>query len=189
MGVDIVVHSATKYISGHSDVLMGALITTDDELFAVLKKRRDLLGSVPGALEACLALRGLRTLHVRLDRAEENAKELVRRLEGHPAVAEVRYPAFGAIISIVLAQGAMAADLLTHKTKLWVHATSLGGVETAFERRRRWKVEPATNPDDHVRMSVGIAAVADPWSAIAPALAALTRGSVSLGDGAAGGNR
>src|SRR3546814_8776292 len=105
MDVDIVVHSATKYISGHSDVLMGALITTDDELFAVLKKRRDLLGSVPGTLEAFLALRGLRTLHVRLDRAEANAQELVRRLDGHPAVAGVRYQAVGTVIPTVLAQG------------------------------------------------------------------------------------
>ncbi|MDT0202897.1 aminotransferase class I/II-fold pyridoxal phosphate-dependent enzyme [Nocardioides sp. AE5] len=172
--VDIVVHSATKYISGHSDVLMGAIVTRDDELFDVLKKRRDLVGAIPGTLEAFLALRGLRTLHVRLDRAEQNAQELVRRLEEHPAVSEVRHPGFGAIISIVLAQGAMAADLLTHKTKLWVHATSLGGVESTFERRRRWKVEPATIPDALVRMSVGIEDVEDLWEDLRTALDDLT---------------
>src|SRR5690606_13340770 len=107
----------------------------DDELYAVLKGRRDLTGAIPGPLEAFLALRGLRTLHVRMDRAQANAQELVRRLEAHAAVAEVRYPGFGAIISIVVAQGAMAADLLTHKARLWVNATSLGGVESTFERR------------------------------------------------------
>ncbi len=164
LDVDIVVHSATKYIAGHSDVLMGAVVTKDDELYGVLKGRRDLVGAIPGPFEAWLALRGLRTLHIRMERAQANAQELVRRLEGHDAVSEVRYPGFGAIISIVLAQGALAADLLTHKTKLWVNATSLGGVESTFERRRRWKSEPATIPDALVRMSVGIEDVEDLWA-------------------------
>ena len=75
----------------------------------------------------------------------------------------MRYPGFGGIVSIVLAEGALAADLLTHKTKLWVHATSLGGVESTFERRRRWKTEPATIPDGLVRLSVGIEDVEDLW--------------------------
>ena len=170
LDVDLVVHSATKYLSGHSDVLMGAVVTRDDELYAVLKGRRDLLGAVPGSLEAWLALRGLRTLHLRVERAQSNAQELVRRLSGHPAVGEVRYPGFGGIVSIVLAQGALAADLLTHKTKLWVHATSLGGVESTFERRRRWKSEPATIPDGLVRLSVGIEDVDDLWADLAKAL-------------------
>jgi cystathionine gamma-synthase len=116
----------------------------------------------------------MRTLHVRLERAQANAQELVRRLQAHPAVEEVRYPGFGAIVSIVLAQGAMAADLLTHKTRLWVHATSLGGVESTFERRRRWKVEPATIPDGLVRMSVGIEDVEDLWDDLAVALDQVT---------------
>jgi cystathionine gamma-synthase len=173
-GADLVVHSATKFLAGHSDVLLGALVTRDDELFDVLKKRRDMLGAVPGTFEAWLALRGMRTLHVRLDRAQANAQELVRRLTDHPAVAEVRYPGFGAIVSIVLAQGALAADLLTHKTTLWVHATSLGGVESTFERRRRWKVEPATIPDGLVRMSVGIEDVEDLWADLVIALDQVT---------------
>jgi cystathionine gamma-synthase len=172
--VDLVVHSATKFIAGHSDVLLGALVTKDGELYDVLKKRRDMLGAVPGTLEAWLALRGLRTLHLRVERAQANARELVQRLEGHPAVGEVRYPGFGAIVSIVLAQGALAADLLTHKTKLWVHATSLGGVESTFERRRRWKSEPATIPDGLVRMSVGIEDVEDLWHDLVMALDQLT---------------
>jgi cystathionine gamma-synthase len=173
-GADLVVHSATKFLAGHSDVLLGALVTRDTELFDVLKKRRDLTGAVPGTFEAWLALRGMRTLHVRLERAQANAQELVRRLEEHPAVAEVRYPGLGAIISIVMAQGALAADLLTHKTRLWVHATSLGGVESTFERRRRWKVEPATIPEGLVRMSVGIEDVDDLWDDLAAALDQVT---------------
>ncbi|MGZ4428990.1 MAG: trans-sulfuration enzyme family protein [Nocardioidaceae bacterium] len=170
LGADLVVHSATKFIAGHSDVLMGALATRDEQLFGVLKNRRDMVGATPGTLEAWLALRGLRTLHVRLDRAQENAQQLVRRLREHPAIGEVRYPGFGAVISVVLDQGALAADLLTHKTKLWVHATSLGGVESTFERRRRWKTEPATIPDGLVRMSVGIEDVEDLWDDLRAAL-------------------
>ena len=169
-GADIVVHSATKFIAGHSDVLLGALVTADDELYDVLKKRRDMIGAVPGPFETWLALRGLRTLHVRLDRAQANARELVGRLEQHPAVEEVRYPGLGAIVSVVLVGGADAADRLTRGTELWVHATSLGGVESTFERRRRWKVEPATIPDGLVRMSVGIEDVNDLWDDLATAL-------------------
>jgi cystathionine gamma-synthase len=168
--VDLVVHSATKFLAGHSDVLLGAVCTRDDELFSVLKGRRDLLGAVPGTLEAWLVLRGLRTLHLRVERAQANAQELVRRLGEHPAVGEVRYPGFGAIVSIVLAQGAMAADLLTRKTSLWVHATSLGGVESTFERRRRWKTESPTVPEGLVRLSVGVEDVEDLWSDLRTAL-------------------
>jgi len=174
LGADLVVHSATKYLSGHSDVVMGAIVTRDDDLYDVLKKRRDMIGAIPGAFEAWLALRGMRTLHLRIERAQANAKELVSRLSEHPAIGEVRYPGFGAVISIVLAQGALAADLLTHKTSLWVHATSLGGVESTFERRRRWKTEPATIPDALVRMSVGIEDVEDLWDDLVRALDALT---------------
>jgi cystathionine gamma-synthase len=174
LDADIVVHSATKYLAGHSDVLMGAVITRDDELFGVLKNRRDLIGAVPGPMEAYLALRGLRTLHLRVERSQANAQELVGRLEAHPAIGEVRYPGLGGIVSIVLAQGAMAADLLTRKTKLWVHATSLGGVESSFERRRRWRTEPATIPDALVRLSVGIEDVDDLWDDLVKALDSLT---------------
>jgi cystathionine gamma-synthase len=174
LDADIVVHSATKFIAGHSDVLLGAVVTQDDQLYDVLKKRRDMTGATPGTFETWLALRGLRTLHVRLERAQQNAQELVRRLQEHPAVVEVRYPGFGAIVSVVLAEGALAADLLCRKTQLWVHATSLGGVESTFERRRRWKTEPATIPDGLVRMSVGIEDVDDLWDDLAGALDDLT---------------
>ena len=170
LGADIVVHSATKYLAGHSDVQMGAIMTTDDQLYGVLKGRRDLLGAIPGTFEAWLTLRGVRTLHLRVERAQANATELARRLAEHPAIGEVRYPGFGAIVSVVLAEGAMAADLLCHKTRLWIHATSLGGVESTLERRRRWKAEPATIPDGLVRLSVGIEDVEDLWADLESAL-------------------
>jgi cystathionine gamma-synthase len=170
LGADIVVHSATKYLAGHSDVQMGAIMTADDTLYDVLKGRRDLVGAIPGPFEAWLTLRGVRTLHLRVERAQANAIELARRLDAHPAVGEVRYPGFGGIVSIVLAQGALAADLLCHKTELWIHATSLGGVESTLERRRRWKAEPATIPDALVRLSVGVEDVDDLWADLETAL-------------------
>src|SRR4051812_13515941 len=173
LGADVVVHSATKYLSGHGDAMLGAVVVQDDQLYDVLKGRRDLVGAIPGTLESWLALRGLRTLHLRVDRAESNAVELARRLGEHPAVAEVRYPGFGGIVSVVLDGGADAADLVTRSTSLWVHATSLGGVESTLERRRRWKTEPATIPDGLVRLSVGVEDVEDLWDDLEQALAAI----------------
>ncbi|MCB0895531.1 MAG: PLP-dependent transferase [Nocardioides sp.] len=173
LGADIVVHSVTKFLAGHSDVLMGAIVTADDQLHGVLKARRDLLGATPGTLEAFLALRGLRTLHLRVERSQANATELATRLRDHAAIEEVRYPGFGGIVSIVLAPGAMAADLFVRSTRLWVHATSLGGVESTLERRRRWKAEPATIPDALVRLSVGVEDVDDLWEDLRTALDAL----------------
>ena len=169
LGADIVIHSATKFIAGHSDVVMGAVVVSDDTLWDVLKARRDLLGAIPGPFEAWLALRGLRTLHLRVERSAANAATLAERLAAHPAVAEVRYPGFGGMLAAVLPT-AEQADLLTHSTKLWVHATSLGGVESTFERRRRWKTESATVPDGLVRMSVGIEDVDDLWDDLSQAL-------------------
>ena len=169
LGADLVLHSATKYLAGHSDLVMGALVTRDDDLHAVLKGRRDLIGAIPGPFEAWLALRGLRTLALRVEQAQRNAAELVRRLEAHPAVTEVRYPGFGGMVSIVLAD-ADDADRFTHGTTLWVHATSLGGVESTFERRRRWRSEPSTIPEGLVRLSVGIEDVDDLWDDLASAL-------------------
>ena len=169
LGADVVVHSATKYLAGHSDVVMGALATRDDELYAVLKGRRDVIGAIPGPFEAWLALRGLRTLSLRVERAQANAAELARRFEQHPAVVEVRYPGFGAMLSVVLPD-AGTADALTLGTSLWVNATSLGGVESTFERRRRWQSEPVTIPEGLVRLSVGIEDVDDLWDDLAAAL-------------------
>lgn len=169
LGADVVVHSATKYLAGHSDVVMGALATRDDELYAVLKGRRDVIGAIPGPFEAWLALRGLRTLSLRVERAQANAAELARRFEQHPAVVEVRYPGFGGMLSVVLPD-AGSADALTHGTSLWVNATSLGSVESTFERRRRWQSEPVSIPEGLVRLSVGIEDVDDLWDDLAAAL-------------------
>jgi cystathionine gamma-synthase len=167
--VDLVVHSATKYIGGHSDLLMGAIVTRDEELYAVLKNRRDLVGAIPGAFEAWLALRGLRTLPLRIEKAQANAQELVRRLRERPDVEEVRYPGFGAIIALVLPSG-LIADVVQNSTRLWVYATSLGGVESTLERRRRWKTEAATIPEGLIRLSVGIEDVEDIWEDLSQAL-------------------
>ena len=127
----------------------------------------------PGTLEAWLALRGLRTLPLRVERAQANAVELVRRLEYHPAVERVRYPASAASSPSRCAAVPMAADLVTHGTSLWVHATSLGGVESSMERRRRWKSEPETIPESLIRLSVGIEDVEDLWDDLRQALDAV----------------
>jgi cystathionine gamma-synthase len=169
LGADLVLHSATKLISGHSDLQLGAVVTNDDELHAVLKGRRDVQGNIPGAFEAWLALRGLRTLHLRVERAQSNAAELARRLADHPLMTEVRYPGLGSMVSVVLPT-ADHADLLVRSTALWVNATSLGGVESTFERRRRWKSEPGTIPEGLVRLSVGIEDVEDLWADLSQAL-------------------
>jgi cystathionine gamma-synthase len=150
--------------------MLGALITADDQLYDVLKGRRDLVGAIPGTMEAWLGLRGLRTLHLRVERAESNARELAERLRRHAAVSEVRYPGFGGIVAIVLADGADAGDRLVRSTALWIHATSLGGVESTLERRRRWKSEPATIPEGLVRLSVGVEDVEDLWRDLEQAL-------------------
>ena len=170
LGADVVVHSATKYIAGHSDAMLGVVITAHREIFRAVDDKRRTLGAIPGTLEAWLALRGLRTLHLRVERAQANAQELVRRLGDHAAVARVRYPGFGAIIAIEMAGGAPAADLVTHSTRLWVHATSLGGVESSLERRRRWKSEPETIPEGLIRLSVGVEDAQDLWRDLAQAL-------------------
>jgi cystathionine gamma-synthase len=172
LGADVVLHSATKYLSGHSDVQLGAVVTQDEALHRVLKDRRDVQGNTPGPFEAWLALRGLRTLHLRVERAQTNAAELARRLADHPALDEVRYPGLGGMVAIVLPT-ADQADQLVRSTSLWVNATSLGGVESTFERRRRWKSEPASIPDGLVRLSVGIEDVDDLWADLSKALDAL----------------
>ena len=102
LGADLVLHSATKYLAGHSDAQMGAVVTRDEDVYAVLKGRRDVQGNGPGPFEAWLALRGLRTLHLRVERAQANAAELARRLADHPLPTEVRYPGLGGMVSIVL---------------------------------------------------------------------------------------
>jgi cystathionine gamma-synthase len=164
IGADVVVHSATKSLAGHSDVVLGVLVTRRDDVFQATEERRKTMGAVPGTLESWLALRGLRTLHLRVERAQSNAAQLSRRLAEHAAVERVRYPGFGSMIAIEVRGGAAAADRLGRATRLWVNATSLGGVESTFERRRRWAGEPVSVPESLVRLSVGIEHVDDLWS-------------------------
>ncbi|MPZ60114.1 MAG: cystathionine gamma-synthase [Propionibacteriales bacterium] len=173
MGADLVVHSVSKYLAGHSDVVLGALVTRDDSTYDALDTRRRTFGAIPGPFETWLALRGIRTLALRVERAQANATELVRRLEKHPSIEEVRYPGFGAMAAIVL-RGADQAEALTHATSMWVNATSLGGVESTFERRRRWAGEPDSIPEGLVRLSVGIEDVEDIWRDLESALDSLS---------------
>ncbi len=174
-GADVVVHAATKYLSGHSDVLMGVVATSDAGLAEQVRAHRTRHGAIPGPFETWLALRGLRTLAVRMDRAGSNAADLARRLAELEAVERVRYPGFGALVSIEVRGGAEAADRVTSATRLWVHATSFGGVESLLERRRRWPSERPIVPDNLVRLSVGLEDVDDLWDDLDAALRAATR--------------
>lgn len=186
-GADIVLHSATKLLSGHSDVLLGALVTRIDQEqpFETLDQIRRSVGAVPGPMEAYLALRGLRTLPLRLAQAQRTAQILAERLVTHRCVHRVWFPGlvsdpghevarrtmsgFGSLISIDLAD-AKTADAFIDACLLWVFATSLGGVESTLERRRRWPGELPTVPEGLVRLSVGIEHVEDLWADLAQAL-------------------
>lgn len=169
-GAAISVHSVTKAIAGHSDLLMGATVTQDPAIAEQLLSRRVLLGAVPSPFDAYLALRGMRTLSVRMDHAQRSAQILAARLAEHPAVTRVRYPDFGSMISIEVRGTAEAAERVCDATRLWVHATSLGGVESLLERRRRWPLESHDVPETLIRLSVGIEYVEDLWSDLDQAL-------------------
>ncbi|GAA1157632.1 trans-sulfuration enzyme family protein [Ornithinicoccus hortensis] len=173
-GVDLVVHSVTKYLAGHSDVLLGAVVTPADERGRALRERvlrhRTLAGAIPGPMEAYLALRGLRTLHVRMERAAGNAAVLAGRLGDHPAVERVRYPGSGAMLAIEVRGGPEAAERVSAGVRVWTHSTSLGGVESQIERRRRYELEAVTVPENLLRLSVGIEHVEDLWDDLSRAL-------------------
>ena len=173
MGADIVMHSVTKFLAGHSDVVLGSLSISDPALFKRLEESRRLNGSIPGPFEAWLALRGIRTFPVRFRAAETNAKTLVTRLEKHSKVTKVRYPGFGAVISFEIDGSAEQAEKVCDSSLLITHATSLGGVETLWERRRRWALESPSVPEQLIRLSVGCEHVDDIWQDIEQALAAL----------------
>jgi cystathionine gamma-synthase len=170
LGADIVMHSATKLMSGHSDVVMGAVVAREPAVIDRIDGHRKLHGAIPGPMETFLVLRGLRTLAVRLDRAAATAADLAGRLAAHPAVEKVRYPGFGTMISIEVRGGADAADRFTAALRLWLFATSLGGVESSLERRRRWPSELDTVPESLVRMSLGLEDADDLWADLAQAL-------------------
>src|SRR4051794_23469637 len=164
LGADLVVHSATKAMGGHSDLLLGAVVAADDAHFEALHQARELGGATPGALEVFLCLRGLRTLPLRLERAQANAAVLAERLDGHPGVHEVRYPGLpshpqhqrgrdtlggpGFMLTFRVRGGAARADALLEAVTVCTHATSLGSVETTLERRARYPGERGIVPED-----------------------------------------
>ncbi len=168
-GVDVVLHSGTKFIGGHSDLLIGLAVATDAQLIERIRHLRLIGGGTPGGLESYLALRGLRTLPLRMERGQANARELVDRLSLHPAIADVRYPGFGAMVSFVLRGGAVAADEVCQRVEVLVPATSLGGVETTIERRQKYAGDAHVDPG-LLRMSVGIEDVEDLWDDLSRAL-------------------
>jgi cystathionine gamma-synthase len=189
LGADVVVHSATKFIGGHSDLLSGITIAREHALAERLRHRRGLSGATPGALEAYLALRGLRTLALRLSCSQSNASELARRLGQHPAVSRVRYPGlpshpgyrtaaaqmtgFGAVLAFEVAD-ARTADRICHAVQVIVHATSLGGVETTIERRSKLPGQ-AHLPPGLLRLSVGCEHIDDLWNDLSAALEQASR--------------
>lgn len=168
LGADIVVHSATKLIGGHSDLLLGAAVAAGEEELARLRQARAVHGATPGTLECFLALRGARTLPLRLERAQASATILAERLAAHPAVHKVRYPGFGTIVSFELAD-AQAADRACAAARIIRHATSLGGVETSMERR---SAQPGQEhiPAGLIRLSTGCESVDDLWRDLDSAL-------------------
>jgi cystathionine gamma-synthase len=187
LGADVVMHSLTKWIGGHTDLLLGALITRDDELVECFDEARQIAGATPGALEAYLALRGLRTLPLRFAHADRSALELARRLDEHPDVTRVRHPGlpgdqfyerargfmngFGGVFSFEVAGGAERAEAVSANVRVFTHATSFGGVSSTLERRARWAGETGV-PDELIRVSVGIEHVEDLWADLEQALAA-----------------
>ncbi|MGI9195105.1 MAG: trans-sulfuration enzyme family protein [Candidatus Nanopelagicus sp.] len=188
MGADISIHSVTKYLSGHSDLILGSLSTNDPALYSRLEQSRRYGGAIAGPFEAWIALRGLRTFALRMQRSQENAMELASRLSQDSRISRVRYPGlatdsyhslaksfmkgFGAMISFDVNATVEQVDLMCNSSKLITNATSLGGVESIWERRRRWATESETVPENLIRFSVGIENVDDLWADIQQALTA-----------------
>jgi cystathionine gamma-synthase len=178
-GADLVVHSATKYLNGHSDVLAGAIVTARRDAFweRIRSWRRD-AGCVPGPFEAWLLQRGMRTLFVRVHRASETALVLARHFHGHPALTTVLYPGlpshprhdvacrqmaggFSGMLSLRVAGGVTSAMAVVASVKLLKRTPSLGGVESLIEHRRSTEGRSSPVPDDLLRVSVGLEAPAD----------------------------
>jgi cystathionine gamma-synthase len=178
-GATASLYSLTKAASGHSDVILGAVVSREADLLAALRAWRSSGGAVPGPFEAWLALRGLKTLPLRIARQSQSALVIARHLAGHPGVAAVHYPGinkstlelaarqmpdgFGPLLSFQVVPGradtARAADQVVESSRLILPATSFGGVESSWERRARWAGETA--PDGLIRLSVGVEPVAD----------------------------
>ena len=185
LGADVAVQSVTKFIGGHSDLLGGAVTARDAKLLAALREARELAGATPGTLETFLAVRGVRTLALRLERAQHNAMILAERLAHHPNVTLTRYPGlashpthaaarrqlqgFGTLISFDVRGDAPAADAVCAGLRLIQHATSLGSVESTIERRAGIPGQQHL-PATLLRLSVGIEAVEDLWTDLDRAL-------------------
>ena len=188
LGADIVIHSVTKYLSGHSDLILGSLSTNDLALYNRLEQSRRYGGAIAGPFEAWIALRGVRTFALRMQRSQENALELATLLSKDGRVAKVRYPGlptdayhqmaksfmkgFGAMISFDVNGTVDQVDLMCNSSRLITNATSLGGVESIWERRRRWATESTLVPENLIRFSVGIENVDDLWADIEHAFTA-----------------
>lgn len=185
LGADAAVQSVTKFIGGHSDLLGGVVTVRDPNLLAALRHARELAGATPGTLETFLAVRGARTLALRLERAQSSAMTLAERLARHPNVTVTRYPGlashpthaaarrqlkgFGTIISFDVRGDASAADAVCFGLQLIQHATSLGAVESTIERRASIPGQEHL-PQALLRLSVGIEFVEDLWSDLDRAL-------------------
>ncbi len=166
-GADFVVHSATKYLGGHDDALLGAVVCRDAAAAEELRAFRGRTGIVAAADPAWLLLRGLKTLAVRVRRQSATAAELAERLRAHPKVTTVRYPGFGGLVSFDVADGETARRVET-ATRMIVNATSLGGVTSVMESRHRW--EGSRVPEGLLRLSVGLEDAAALWADLESAL-------------------
>jgi cystathionine gamma-synthase len=167
LGCDIALHSATKYLGGHDDLLAGVLATSDEALYERLRETRHLTGAVPAPDTAWLLLRGLETLEARLHRQTESARALAERLEQHASVATVRYPGFGGLVSFDVADEAAARRVET-AVRLIVNATSFGGTRSKLEGRHRWEGERC--PPGLLRLSVGLEDADELWQDLDHAL-------------------
>jgi cystathionine gamma-synthase len=168
LGATVVLHSATKFIGGHSDLILGVAITSDPKIYDALFHARTYGGATPGALETFLALRGLRTLPLRYHASTVSAVELAKRLGNDDRVLSVRQ--IGPMMAVILRGGAPLADRVCATVRLMVPATSLGGVETTIERRQKYAGDAQVNPG-LLRISVGIEDVEDLWDDLMQAMA------------------
>jgi cystathionine gamma-synthase len=166
-GVDFVLHSATKYLGGHDDVLLGAVVCKREDDAERLKEFRTRSGIVAAPDPCALLLRGLETLEERVRRQTESAAELARRLQGHHAVQIVRYAGIGGLLSFDVA-GADEARHVETSLQLITNATSLGGIHSLLEARARWEGDRV--PPGLLRLSVGLEPVEDLWADLAQAL-------------------
>jgi cystathionine gamma-synthase len=166
-GADFVVHSATKYLAGHDDALLGAVVCRDPKVADELRTFRTRIGIVAAPDAAWLLIRGLKTLEVRVLRQSATAADLAARLAGHPQVETVRYPGIGGLISFDVS-GGEAARLVETSTRLIANATSLGGTASVMESRRRWEGDRV--PAGLLRLSVGLEDPDALWADLAQAL-------------------